>query len=426
MRSTRFTLVAAVAVMAMLAASCSSDTADTTTTTAAPTTTTTGAPGDTTTTTAAPTADEIFQAEWDALVAAAQAEGELVMVLSTNNAASQQPVFDKFGEIFGINMVYAVGSTSEMNTRVLAERSQGIYDVDVSVMGTSASNGFLEGGAVADLASLLIDPSIADRSLWFLEDFPWLPTDETQSSVTDYLLRNEPNITRVFYNTDVLTEDVWAGVDSFLDFIDDPQFQGRIVIANVFDESSDGTSNALGRLWLKFEGPEFFDRLFNDNPPDVVATGDARTIVDGIARGEWDLCFLCDIVSSDAAQAAEDGLPIAQLTKTLAEGPNTDLTGHTLVFDQAKNPAAAQLFINWILSTEGHTTINELIDPAVSEGVQGLRKDAPQGAIPDDTWAVTRDPYVAILLDPTELRAARDEAHAYVIQLGIDLGLTAG
>jgi ABC-type Fe3+ transport system substrate-binding protein len=211
-----------------------------------------------------------------------------------------------------------------------------------------------------------------------------------------------------------------------LDFIDDPRFQGRIVIANVFDESSDGTSNALGRLWLKFGGSEFFDRLFTENPPDVVATGDARTIVDGIARGEWDLCFLCDIVSSDAAQAEADGLPITQLLKTLAEGPNTDLTGHTLVFDQAKNPAAAQLFVNWILSTEGHTTINELIDPAVSVGVQALRRDAPQGVIPDDVWNITQGDYVAVLLGRTEHRAARDEAHEYIIQLGIDLGLTAG
>ena len=133
------------------------------------------------------------------------------------------------------------------------------------------------------------------------------------------------------------------------------------------------------------------------------------------------------IVTADATQAAEDGLPIAQLQKTLAEGPNTDLTGHTLVFDQAKNPAAAQLFVNWILSAEGHATINELIDPAVSEGVQALRRDAPQGVIPDDTWSITQqEGYVAVLLPRQEHRDARDEAHEYVIQLGIDLGLTAG
>jgi iron(III) transport system substrate-binding protein len=229
---------------------------------------------------------------------------------------------------------------------------------------------------------------------------------------------------RSFYNSENVTEEDLANLDSWMDFIDDERWHGRLVTANLADESSDGTSTDLARLWLA-HGQEFFDRLFSENPPTIAPTGNARLIVDGLARGEWDFCFFCDIVTADATAAAADGLPIVQNRKTFEEGPATDLTGHFGVFDQAPHPAAAQLFVNWILSKEGQTAINELIDPEVSLGVTALRKDVPQGNIPDETWTVVSDPdYVPAIVDEQLIDQSADEAHTYVIQLVTDLGLS--
>ncbi|MCH8974148.1 MAG: hypothetical protein IH869_03635, partial [Chloroflexi bacterium] len=56
--------------------------------------------------TATPTlsADDIFAAEWDQLIADAQEEGELVLILGSGRSRDHRDVFNFFGDKFGINM----------------------------------------------------------------------------------------------------------------------------------------------------------------------------------------------------------------------------------------------------------------------------------------------------------------------------------
>ena len=50
----------------------------------------------------------IFQAEWDALIAAAQEEGELTMVLGGSAGRNFRPIAQAFGERFGIEVTVVV------------------------------------------------------------------------------------------------------------------------------------------------------------------------------------------------------------------------------------------------------------------------------------------------------------------------------
>ena len=66
-----------------------------------------------------------FDAEWQALIAAAQAEGTLVVGGPTN-----EQVVREFGERFGIEVRISPGSGFEITDRLLAEQSVRRYTMD--------------------------------------------------------------------------------------------------------------------------------------------------------------------------------------------------------------------------------------------------------------------------------------------------------
>ena len=82
-----------------------------------------------------PDAAAAFEAEWEALIAAAQAEPELVLVLGGSAGRNYRPVVEFFGEKFGIELVISTGSGTAQANRVLAERQVGSYLVDILFVG---------------------------------------------------------------------------------------------------------------------------------------------------------------------------------------------------------------------------------------------------------------------------------------------------
>jgi iron(III) transport system substrate-binding protein len=355
------------------------------------------------------------------LIAAAKKEGKLVMVTSTNIQAADGKIFEEFGKIFGLEIVSTSGSSAEVNSRILAERSQGVHSVDVSVVGETGQRNFIEGKAFTPLQPLLVIPDINDRSLWYLDQFPWLPSDVEKKYVSDYLIRIDPNLTRTFYNSKKVTQQDLDGLQSWLDFIDNPRWKGKLVVPGIADPNADGAAQGLTLMW-KFLGQDWFDQLFRKNPPAVVGPNQSRQIVDGLARGQWEVCIFCDLITSNAASAQQDGLPVAQLNKTLKEGPAVDTTGHFAVFDQAPHPNAAKLFVNWILTKEGQTKVNELLDPAAASGSLAMRKDVPQGNQPDDLWNDVHN-FKLEFLSAEEHNQAQDEVKAYIPKLLRELGI---
>lgn len=366
--------------------------------------------------------DDAFQAEWDALVSAAQEEGELVLVGSTNHQEGEGEVYELFGETYGIDVSMIIGSSSEIQARLFAEIAQGVYSADVLMAGTSGQTAFIEAGYLAPLEPLLIHPDISDRSLWHVEEFPWLPTDVDKMYTSEWLLRIEPNLFRIHYNTETVSEDEIAGVTSYSDFVEDPRWQDRIVTSNV--ATADGVGADMARAWTVLGG-EWFDMLYRDQGAEAVGDGQQRQLVDGLARGEWDVTLLSSNVTGDVIEAIDQGLPLAQLTRTLEEGPWVDLTGHFSILESAPNPAAAQLFANWLLTYDAQYAFNEFANSDVRPGVLALRSDIPQVNRPDDDWAALQSPgFQIIIQDAEQANAAREESQAYIGELFSELGIT--
>jgi len=325
-----------------------------------------------------------FEQQWEELIAAAQDEGALVTIGGPNVAEGEGAVFQHFADEFGLDLEMVVGSADEVVSRVLAERQQGIYSVDIAVPGGSTMARLLEAGVFAPLPDLLIHPEALDRSSgWHTDHIPWNPDDPDQMYGTSYSMRADANFVPMFYNTDNITEDDIASLDSWYDLLD-PKYQGRIVIGDV-GHGTAGNDRILG--WLGLGGADFFERLMAEMDVEVLPSGSSREMADGLARGDWDFGLFIDS-DEPFISAEEDGLPVALFVNTFSEGSPTSPGGNLGVFDQAPHPAAAQLVVNWLLSVEGQTAYNEYNTNAGNVALM----DVPQGNIPDDIWARATNP----------------------------------
>ena len=103
-----------------------------------PTATPTTAPTPTPPPEAEPTPDAaaLFEAEWAALIEAAQAEGEVSLTFGGSAGRNFRPVAEFWGEKFGVTPILATGSGSAHVNRVLAEQTA---DLDLASSMTLAA-----------------------------------------------------------------------------------------------------------------------------------------------------------------------------------------------------------------------------------------------------------------------------------------------
>ena len=186
-------LVGALTAFALLVAACGSD--PTATPTPRPAPTPTSAPQATPT----PDAMAMFESDWSALIAAAQAEGELVPVTTGGAAREFEPLLNKFSERFGIDISQQRGRGSEVGDKILAERANGVYTVDVWHSGSSTMGRIAAAGGFSPFADALIHPKVADESLW-RGGFNYV--DETQQF--SFVYGANKTLGSIQHNTDIL------------------------------------------------------------------------------------------------------------------------------------------------------------------------------------------------------------------------------
>ena len=391
------------------------------TATAVPTATSTPVPGATPTPTPEPpSAEELFQAEWDQLIADAQAEGELVLIMGASESRTSRDIFEEFGRKFEINVLQATGSGTANANRVLAERAAGTYSADISLVGGTSTDRLRLAGALVPIMPLIFHPEVLDRSQGWLIDY-WAWTDVENLYSPAFELRLRQNVMEVFYNTNGVSQAEIDGVQSFYDFLK-PEWKGRIV--SILDPDFGGVVTDRTLAWILI-GKDFFEGLIREQDVAFLPGGSFAEMATGIGRGKYDVAFFTGQASTDMEAMIELGIPIAKLNRTLAEGGTVEIRGTLSVFDQAPHPKASQLFVNWYLSRDGQQTSANLIndeDPSPS-----LRSDLTQGNVSDRQWNLlkTIDPASAMSQSSPEWFAARDEAIAFTRELYAELGLYA-
>ena len=322
-----------------------------------PTPTATAGPSAPQAPTATPTpSKEAWEIEWEAVVAGAREEGELVVV-GGSAAIMYRPVFDRFGEIFGVNVKSSGGSSRLLVDRILAERKAGSYTVDHFLSGEGTMRERLIPSAVlAPIAPALILPEVIDPANWY-DGHLWYADEGAE-----YVIRYGGNVEfgiSFRYNTDRVSEEEFLAFQSMWDLIDDkwvgmhvaqpPTLTGTGLYGNIFWDPR------LGVPWL--------ERFFNDM--DVTFLSDKKLIVDGVAQGKYAFCLACSGTWGDLDKLRALGAPIgSSLDRTdWEEGTKLTMTGSDGMmnwFDRAPHQNAAKALINWWLSKEGQTAVHTL------------------------------------------------------------------
>jgi ABC-type Fe3+ transport system substrate-binding protein len=349
-------------------------------------------------------------AEWrtpamTSLIATARQEGKLVIVAGTNDVQYTSKVWQKFGQTFGIAITTISGDPSQVTSRIIAERQQGLNQVDVGILGGGGTMRLLAAHLFQPLRPELVMPQVTDRSTgWRLNYIPWDAVDTAQKYCTNTLVDPGTNVPKIYYNSKAVTAADLAQMHTWSGLLN-PKWKGKIVLGDVaagVDESD------IAPSWVSL-GQSFFSQLLNTMKVSVEPSGDDLQMANGLARGQWDFAlFPGSDVPFDSAQ--KEGLPVALLPSTVfTPGAPATLGGRLCAFSKPAHPAAAKLFVNWAMSQAGQSAYNQL-DTRPDE--VALRSDVPRGNVSAATWSLVNTPGLTIF-DQNKYPTAYNEALAW-------------
>jgi iron(III) transport system substrate-binding protein len=377
-----------------------------------------GTPAATTAPTAAASATlDPATVAWNDLVAAAKAEGALSVVGGPEGSQQDGAWYDAFGKQYGIKVTFGGGNAAEVKTRVLAERAQGVYTLDVSGQGGTGTDGFVTSKILQPLAPLIVNQEANDRSKGFYVDKAiW--SDADRQFCQYVALEANVNIGEFYYNSQKVSQAEIDSVKSWKDLLD-PKWKGRIVIGDVAtgEAATDRT-----RLWMAV-GQSWFDTLIRTQAPKIVAYGDERSYADGVARGDFQVAiFPPGTASLQAAMTAK--LPVARLERTLTEGAPHTGAQRMCIMDHPQHPNAAKLFANWMLMKDGQAALNANTQ---RPDRLALRNDVPQGIIKDAPFQrVQHKPLIFDDAAAPEFIKARADSQTFLKSLFAELKIVPG
>ena len=390
--------------MALLVAACGADP------TATPTSAPTAAPlPEQAAPTSTPDAAALFRAEWDALIAAAQEEGELSATLGSASSRNFRPIINAWGEKFGIKPIISSGSGSEHVNRVLAEQQVGRYLVDTMQGGVATViSRMIPAGALSPVADLFIHPEVIDQSLWF-NGTHWY-SDPDQKFIFAFAAVLSPMNMGMRYNTDLVSQEDLDAMDSVFDYLD-PKWKGKIVST---DPNVGGGSTLTYLAYVHPDiGTEWIDAFLSPELG-VTFSADRKFVTDGLAKGKFHLAIAAGGSSRDIDSLATLGAPVGRLVKDFKEGGTMAASsGMNNIFTpiNGPNPNAAKLWVNWWLSQEGQTTMHTMSE---MESAPTLRLDVTDWGTtnPNDRREEGKS-YFFFSTDP-QYNVKRQEALEYV------------
>jgi iron(III) transport system substrate-binding protein len=279
-----------------------------------------------------------WKTRWDQLIAAAQKEGKVV-VLGPPDARVRQELPAAFKARFGVTVEYIGGRSSESSARLRAERSAGVYTVDVVFAGSDSMAGvYYAEKMLAPLKPELFLPEVIDPAKWKRGRLWFTDPEET------YALRLFNTAGPALY---INTDHVKPGELRTSRDLLNPKWKGRIS-AHDPTVSGSGIGQAT-RYYLQF-GEDFVRKLYVDQKP--VIARDRRQLTDWVARGTYPISL--DGEDDTLERLRKEGLPIQAVFKLEdMRGTVSAGIGQMGIVDRAPNPNAAKLFANWMASKEG-------------------------------------------------------------------------
>ena len=308
-------------------------------------------------------------AEWERTVGAAKKEGKVsVFLYQRDNIEAAVKAFEKrYPEI---QVTTASTPAAETGPRIMAERRAGKFLWDICICGpTTPFAILLPAKALDPIKPALLLPEVVDASKWWGGKHHYMDEDAN----TIFVFLGSVEMPNLYYHK--------AAVDpkdfkSYLDLLR-PKWRGKIL---ALDPRQPGRQRVGARFLYHIPelGPSFLTRLFTEM--DVALSRDDRQAMDWLAVEKYALCLFCGNIENARAQ----GLPVEEFnnyawkeTAAIYSGSN----GTLALMNQAPHPNAAKLFINWLLSREGQTAFQKIMNTP-DLVMESMRVDISKDPIP--------------------------------------------
>ncbi len=308
-------------------------------------------------------------AEWARTVEAAKKEGKVsVFLYQRDNVEAAVKAFEK--KYPEIQMTVASTPAAETGPRLMAERRAGKFLWDICICGPTTPFGVLYPAKALDpIKPALLLPEVVDPSKWWDGKHQYM--DGEGSYIFVYI--GSTDLPNVFYHKSQVDPREFK---SYWDMVQ-AKWRGKIV---ALDPRQPGRQRVGGRVLYNIPelGEKFLTRLFTEM--DVTLSRDERQAMDWLAVGKFALCLFCGNIEAARTQ----GLPVEEFdvfrwkeTPALSSGSN----GSIALMNQAPHPAAAKVFINWLLSRDGQLSFQKIMN-SDNLLVESLRIDISKDAVP--------------------------------------------
>jgi ABC-type Fe3+ transport system substrate-binding protein len=279
---------------------------------------------------------------WEELLAAARAEGTVVI---GGPAFLAEPMAEAFRRDTGITLEWIGASGAEVSARMQQEVAAGNVTIDGKLGG--AQELFVDWRNILEpVKPQLILPGVTDGSNWRRGEVPFYDPDKA------YMLKGSEYV----FGWPVVNSDVIdpASIRTWDDLLK-PEYRGKIASADITTPSP-GQGAAHGVY--NYKGLDFVRQLYIDQ--EVTFTLDNSQLVEWAARGTYPIILgsIQSQLERFRAQGFQNLVPILP-----EDGPGY-LTSGFSVFVQPKgapHPNAARVFMNWYASRPGQETYERLM-----------------------------------------------------------------
>ncbi len=311
-----------------------------------------------------------WQANWERTVKAAEAEGQLTVYISGYSAVIEAGVFQKAFPKIKITIVPGTGT--QLAPRIVAERRAEKFLADVyNGGGTSLYQVLYLGKMLEPIRPALMLPEVTDTSKWWEGKHKYIDREGS------YVFVYEGNVSSggsPAYNTQLINPKDYRSIGIF------SIRNLKVRSAQSTFASSGGVGPSVQYLYYHPEiGVEFLRRFYQEM--DVHMSGDFRQAMDWLGTGK--VALLLPMQSSGTAKAKVQGLPVDEFdTNQFKEGVNiSSAFGQVALVNRAPHPNAAKVFVNWLLSREGQTTLQKIMSTP-GDPKNSRRIDVPKEHIP--------------------------------------------
>ncbi|HEX9880443.1 MAG TPA: extracellular solute-binding protein [Candidatus Binatia bacterium] len=298
--------------------------------------------------------------------AAARKEGALVIYAAPGhfNRESQREISNIFKDRYGVTIEWTGLSASDISPRVFAEQRTKQYTADITMSGVAGHYGSLKPKGYV---SPIVAPSSLEKGVWRLDPAVATPNDR------DWLFINMPLRPSILINTKMIP----AGQEprSYQDLLD-PKWKGKIAFQS---PAGGGTGSGWFRATYRTLGLDYMRKLAKQ----VVLVAKVNDPPQALAQGRFPVALAA--TTTRTRQLIEQGASLRFIQPK--EGNHMASQG-TCFIANAPHANAAMLFYQWFFSKEG-----QLVYATYTRAIS-VRKDVPQGFIPEDERYVEGEPFL--------------------------------